>query len=271
MPQFVEQATTYGYDKASPYIDTACGKVPLLQSIVNRLVPYAKPSVQLADKIVDTALGLASKPVELLQGTVTSIKRKASDCKEAVITKVAPIRERADQSLTAAASKVSHVKGIVADRLSEYRGSVTSAFDRYKSIALDKKCALLQILQEQRALLVTKSAEVASWTSAKLQAVATRLHLMKLRDMVYQKASVAKSYMVEVRDAAYRKGEAGKNYAMTFIEAVSGKAYSSAAAVVGGPQVDRVLEVVASCVPVKTVKVASTSTAELEKNEKKDQ
>merc|ERR1711879_803778 len=116
----------------------------------------------------------------------------------AVMTKVAPIKERAYHSRTALASKVSNVKGIAAERLSEYKGSVTSAFDRYKSIALDKKCALLRILQEQRALLVTKSAEVASWTSSKLQAVATRLHLMQLRDMAYHKASAGKSYMVEV-------------------------------------------------------------------------
>jgi len=59
-----------------------------VQSVLNRFVPYAKPSVQLADRIVDTALDWASKPVGLVQGTVSSVNVKVVDCKAAVVTKV---------------------------------------------------------------------------------------------------------------------------------------------------------------------------------------
>merc|ERR1711904_710877 len=129
---------------------------------------------------------------------------------------------------------------------------------------------ILQILEQQRVFAVTKLGEVSSKASAKLQAVAVRLHLVELRDMALLKVSACKSYAVELRDAACRKGNAGRLQAMTYLEVASGNAYSLAAATFGKMRVDRVCEVVANHLPVMKTNGTSGPTAELEKNEKKD-
>jgi len=230
MPKFVEQAATYGYDKTSTYIDTACEKIPLLGGVVKRLVPYAKPSVELADRIVDTVLELAAKPKDLVQGTASSVSAKVVHCKEVVVTKIEDARDLASV------------------KVSQCKESATEALQKYRSVAAEKRSAILQMLQEFKGSAIEKSSNM-------LHAAATRLHLIGLWDsaieMAVRKRSAGKSYVMGLKDMAYQKGNAGKKHVIVVLETVAGKAYSVAGKVVGKTRVDYVLGMVVKYTPTK--------------------
>jgi len=250
--------------KASPYIDTACDKVPLLQDVVKRLVPYAKPSVQLADKLVDRALELASKPVELLQSTGTSMKEQAVGYKAAVLIKVTSIKGQVVDCKAAAITKAAYAREVTTKKLFEYKGSAIGALQKSVSLVREKRAAILQVLQQQKVWALAKLGHAASWANESLQAVAARLHLTELMDMARDKASAGKSRVVELKDTASRKGSAGKEHIVAFIYSVQGKAYSVAVSILGKSQVDYVSEKAANYAQlVKKTQVVSGSAEEL--------
>jgi hypothetical protein len=285
MPQFVQQATTYGYDKAVPYLDTACKKVPLVQSFVTHLVPYAKPSVQLADRIVDTALNLVSKPVERAQATVSLFSGRVGDCKTVVVTKVSCAKGMASNKVVACksaiATKVSFAKGIALDTASVYMTSVTEALEEYKSFFGEKTSMALQFLQQYKVMATVRLGQASSWASAQLHSLALRLRFIELKDMItakvvsmsawictkkqevkdmaFSKANALKASALELRDTVYLKGSAGKKHVMATIETMPGKAYSSAAHMFGNTRVDSVLAMAAKYAPAK-MHVAMTKT-----------
>jgi len=250
-----------------------------VQSVVKLVVPYAKPSVQLVDKIVDTALGLASKPLELVQSTVSSISGRVVDYKAVVST------------------KVSNCYGIASDKLSECKTSATKALQKCKSLVVEKRSAVLQVLQQYKVLATeklghvssvastqlqqlavrlhlielkdmatTKFKQVSTWTRTKLQALAARVHLFELRDMACRKGNAWKESVIELRDMGCRKGGAAKKHVIAVAETVPGKAYSSAARVLGQDKIDFVLQMADKYVPLmKETNDAVGSKAELDK------
>jgi len=235
----VQQATTYGYDYAGPYIDIACDKVPVLQSVVKRLVPYAKPSIQLADNIVEKALDLVSKPMALVQGTASSVGEKVVDCKAVIATKAvdykAVIVTKAVDCKAVLVAKSSHISGIASNRATQCKALACDTLEKYKSLVVERRASLVEMLQEHKLALATKFENASSWASSKLQALAARLRLMELKDMACSKAS------------------AGKNSVTAAFETVPSKAYSCASRVVGNAYVDRALEMVAKYAPAMKI------------------
>jgi len=267
MPQFIQQVTTYGYDKAAPYIDTACGKVPLLQSTVKCVVPYARPSINLADKIVDAALGLASKPSHLVQGAFSSISTRVVDCKAAALTKVWYARDIASGKLyqckTQAVEAFQKYKSLSVEKSS----TVLRAAQRYKASCIDKigqllSRATIQLhalatklrLDKVRDMCTTKFEQVSSWTHKKLHVSATRLHLIDLRDAAYCKRDVWKKSLIDLSVSASCKGRALKDRLVATLETIPGKSYLLAARLVGKARMDSVLESAAKYVPWKDIR-----------------
>lgn len=273
MPQFVQQATMYGYDKALPFIDSASKKVPLVQSVLNRFVPYAKPSVQLADKIVDTALGWASKPLGLVQGTVSSVNVKVVACKAGFVTKVSCAKSFATDKLSAG-------KTVTAETLQKYKAlafkkykfckfggsAILEGLQKYKILAEEKakqvaSCSAVQLralagrlhLIELKDMIMAKFAELSSGAHTKLQNLAAWLRLIELRDAACCKGEALKKSVIEMRSMASRKGSAAKKYIIAVMEMAPGKAYSLTARVVGKANIDFVLEMPAKYAPHYTV------------------
>lgn len=205
------------------------------------MVPYAKPSIQFADDVVEKALELVSKPTTVVQGAVSLVGEKATDCKAEVV------------------AKASFARGAASQRVTEGKAFVVDTLQKCQSFAVEAKSAAVEALKQRKLLAAKKIGQVTSWSSSKLQTLVARLHLVELKEM------------------AFSKGKAGKEYVTTVVEVMPGKAYSCAAHVAGKNRVDHPLDVVAkhakwSPMTQDDVKKSDTSSCktELDKKRNKD-
>jgi len=182
------------------------------------LVPYAKPSIQLADKIIDRVLELAAKPIQIARGTATSIGRKATECKEAI------------------AKNVNYSKKVISATRMDCKVSATIKRKQVQEWLTEKRSALMHASHKLLLSVNSKLGQVASWTSKQFHALLARLRLKELWGMACEKASALKKSVSEVgRDRI----SAWKNYATASVQQGMGKAHASMQRVLGSGQVDK--------------------------------
>lgn len=250
MPQLVQQAADYGYDKSHQYVDTACQKLPILERTLSFLVPYAKPSIAFADRIVDASLSLASKPVNFAQRSCTAFGSNASSCKATVSTKIAAAKVSVAEKATAA-------KTATNERMERTRSMVVAKKDALGDFVAQKKVAASSKLSkhsqavaqhlrlhERKAKVKAKSQALLVFGRAKIHALACSLRLPQLKEALVLRGTALCQRLAAWKASLSSKIAATSRHGLAFAKALPGKVQAVAVRVLGQVNVDRASNII---------------------------
>jgi len=170
--------------------------------------------------------------------------------------------------------------------LYQCKTQAVEALQKYKALSVEKSSTVLQTFLRYKDSCNDKLGQLSSWASTKLRAfatklrlnklrdicaakfervsswthaLATRLHLIDLRDVAYRKRDVCKKSLLDLSETASCKGNALKNYLVAVLETIPGKSYLLAARLVGKARIDSLLESAAKDVPLANIRGKQTS------------
>lgn len=246
MPQLFQQAADYGYDKSHQYVDTACQKLPILERTLSFLVPYAKPSIALADRIVDTSLSLVAKPVSFAQRTCAVLGSNASSCKAVVSTKIVAAKSSVAEKATAA-------KTATTERMEKTRSMVVTKKNALGNFVVQKKVAVSSKvskqsqaaaerlrLHERKAKVIAKSQDLLDFGGAKAGALACSLRLPQLKEVLVLRGTALSECLSAWKASFSSKIAATGAWGLALVKALPGKVQSVAVRILGQVNADHI-------------------------------